>query len=210
MSSCILCDGTVDVEKRFIIPRHRDPEEGVTAKRICERCHDQYHWKASNVARRRGSAKSPGYGYRTVNGRIIPIPEQIETIDRIIELRNSGSSWNAIADILNDEHRPTRNRGFWYAQTVCSIYARECPASQVAFGTVRCKKSRYGWTDINGELAHDDDEQSVIRWMLHLRENGATFEEIAHSLNDHGVPSKRGGKWHSTTVSNIVRRGLAT
>lgn len=67
----------------------------------------------------------------------------------------------------------------------------------------------YGWTysedkDENGhkKLVPDDKEYSFLESCAVLREAGFTYRQIAARLNDLGVPSKRGGKWHASSVRN--------
>ena len=67
----------------------------------------------------------------------------------------------------------------------------------------------YGWmysedTDENGhkKLIRNPDESSHLQLCLALREMGFTYKQIADKFNSEGVPSKRGGKWHPSSVRN--------
>lgn len=195
-NACILCNSTADdVEVRLVYPRHRTTDETPTARRLCERCNAQYHWHPSPSTPAR-----PSYGYRTVNGRLIKKPAELETIKRIIELRHAGTSWNKIVGVLESERRPTAQGGAWHVQTVINIYRREYPESAAYSETC------YGYASKAGRVIEDEREQEVLRWMKDAREEGASFTKIANALNDHQIPTKRGKKWYSQTVATILLR----
>ncbi|EET47493.1 resolvase family protein [Thalassobium sp. R2A62] len=42
--------------------------------------------------------------------------------------------------------------------------------------------------------------------VLPLKEAGRTLQQIADTLNKSGVKTARGGKWHPTTVKNVLAR----
>ncbi|NIM47990.1 MAG: hypothetical protein GTN78_00310 [Gemmatimonadales bacterium] len=42
--------------------------------------------------------------------------------------------------------------------------------------------------------------------ILSLWRAGGWYAEIAAKLKAHGVPAKRGGRWHASTVRNVVER----
>lgn len=62
----------------------------------------------------------------------------------------------------------------------------------------------YGYRAEGGELAPDRDEQEAISLAVEMRESGASFRQIANHLNDEGIASKRGGRWHPQTVARVV------
>lgn len=51
-------------------------------------------------------------------------------------------------------------------------------------------------------------EQKIIRQMMNMRENGASFNHLAKWLTSSGVPTKGGGAWHHFTVSEILKREI--
>lgn len=78
---------------------------------------------------------------------------------------------------------------------------------------VRVGRDGIGWTrgdalDRDGRrvVVQVDAEVALVRRIKKLRRRGETFEAIACALNDEGVPTKRGGRWHQTTVRNLVVR----
>jgi DNA invertase Pin-like site-specific DNA recombinase len=52
----------------------------------------------------------------------------------------------------------------------------------------------------------DDHAAKVIDTIAPLKEAGLTLQQIADTLNKSGVLTSRGGQWHPTTVSNILKR----
>jgi DNA invertase Pin-like site-specific DNA recombinase len=47
---------------------------------------------------------------------------------------------------------------------------------------------------------------NLLPTVLQFREKGETLPSIADKLNNMGVKTRRGGKWHASTVSNILKR----
>jgi site-specific DNA recombinase len=64
----------------------------------------------------------------------------------------------------------------------------------------------YGYDNVDGRLYENEHEQAVIERIKGLRENGNPYRTIAAQLNDEGVPTKRGGSWHNTTVRSVLLR----
>lgn len=59
----------------------------------------------------------------------------------------------------------------------------------------------------DGTVLNDaDDEQAVIDEMVALRNEGLTLREIAAHLTQAGHRTKRGRRWHASTVRGILRR----
>lgn len=65
----------------------------------------------------------------------------------------------------------------------------------------------YGWTSSeDGQLARHEGEQKTLVMIGHLRGRGVSLAGIANLLNDHEIPAKKGGRWHSKTVQRILER----
>ena len=64
----------------------------------------------------------------------------------------------------------------------------------------------YGYRAEGRTLVPDEAEQEHLRAMRALRAEGATLRDIAQALNRDGVPTKRGGAWHSATVGKVLSR----
>ena len=52
----------------------------------------------------------------------------------------------------------------------------------------------------------DSHAAKVMDTVLPLKEAGRTLQQIADTLNRSGVKTARGGKWHPTTVKNVLAR----
>jgi site-specific DNA recombinase len=65
-------------------------------------------------------------GFRS-NGRrnhMVPVPEELAVVRRILELWRHGRSLRAIARILNENCVPTKQGGRWHASTVKRVVDR--------------------------------------------------------------------------------------
>ena len=63
----------------------------------------------------------------------------------------------------------------------------------------------YGFRPDSGQLLPEPEEQRVILTMIEMRDAGLSLRDIAAGLNEAGVPSKRGGRWHPQTVARVLR-----
>jgi site-specific DNA recombinase len=66
----------------------------------------------------------------------------------------------------------------------------------------------FGYRVEGVNLAGVDAELAAVALMRKLRDGGATLPAIAIALNQQNIPTKRGGKWHATTVKNILDRAV--
>jgi len=68
----------------------------------------------------------------------------------------------------------------------------------------------YGFSvsDTGKDLVPNDSEQRTLKYVFQWRDEGVSLHVIATRLNDLGVPSKKGGKWHAATVAHIVNNDL--
>jgi DNA invertase Pin-like site-specific DNA recombinase len=62
----------------------------------------------------------------------------------------------------------------------------------------------FGYRSEGGELVPDPIEQDVIDQMADLRGQEMSLRQIAATLNEKRVASKRGGQWHPQTVSRVL------
>lgn len=65
-----------------------------------------------------------------------------------------------------------------------------------------------GYRAGGGPLVPDDREQATLRAIAELRAQGHTLRRVADRLNRLGIPTKRGGTWHASTVSYLERNVL--
>ena len=66
-----------------------------------------------------------------------------------------------------------------------------------------------GFRMTKGQLEQDQAELAIVDRILELRANGMTLQAIADLLNSESIPTKRGGKWHPSTVTYILSRKAA-
>jgi site-specific DNA recombinase len=50
------------------------------------------------------------------------------------------------------------------------------------------------------------EELEIVWQILAMWRSGSSYAFIAATLNDDGVPTKRGGRWHHSTVAKVVER----
>ncbi len=65
-------------------------------------------------------------------------------------------------------------------------------------------KIPYGYTEDNGRLVRDHQEQSTIERIRTWAQDNISLREIARRLNQAGIPGKQGGRWHAVTVKKIL------
>jgi len=63
----------------------------------------------------------------------------------------------------------------------------------------------FGWRVIEGELVEDSTEQGVIRTIRQLRKWRWSLRDIANRLTSDGFKTKRGGSWHASIISKILK-----
>ena len=66
----------------------------------------------------------------------------------------------------------------------------------------------FGFRHENKTLVPDESEQKVLKHIFQCRKEGLSLFDIATRLNDLGVLSKKGGKWHAATLAHIVNNDL--
>lgn len=62
----------------------------------------------------------------------------------------------------------------------------------------------YGQKAADKALTVDDDETAVLEQMKTWQAEGVSVRGICARLNEAGIPSKRGGAWHPTTVARLL------
>lgn len=66
----------------------------------------------------------------------------------------------------------------------------------------------YGYRRKGNVLSPDPDEQRVISRIRRMRRKGKSLRKIAKHLNERRVPSKRGARWHHSTINYILSNTL--
>ena len=63
----------------------------------------------------------------------------------------------------------------------------------------------YDYDPVKKVRTVNEAEAVVVRMMFEWFAGGRTEHGIAKELNELGVPTKRGGKWHPLTVRNVLK-----
>jgi hypothetical protein len=64
----------------------------------------------------------------------------------------------------------------------------------------------YGYARIAGDLVEDQKEQRIIQLMIHHRQSGTGFTDIARLLNGKKIRPRTAAQWDGGTVRKIVLR----
>jgi hypothetical protein len=67
-----------------------------------------------------------------VNGEALEVVEEISTLKRIEELKNSGLALGKIAERMNTEGYKTKRGGSWYASTINYLVKNVIPQTKTA------------------------------------------------------------------------------
>lgn len=66
-------------------------------------------------------------------------------------------------------------------------------------------RAPFGYVVQNHELAVEPADARIVKRIFFLREEmGKTYKEIADTLNEEGIPTRRGVKWHTSNIQNIL------
>jgi len=76
-------------------------------------------------------------------------------------------------------------------------------------GEKYCHVVPFGYQEVNGRLIEIDKEIKTVKSIVKKHRKGISLREIANKLNESGVSTKLGGKWHASTVSQLVKRHAA-
>jgi len=63
-----------------------------------------------------------------------------------------------------------------------------------------------GSTSRGGVLVPELREAAAVARIVELRAEGRSLRDIGRVLQDEGVPTKRGGRWHPETISKVLAR----
>lgn len=88
-----------------------------------------------------------------------------------------------------------------------SIAENETWAIQKKFqdGTYKIGCPPYGYKNVNGKMVIDDTEAEVVRFIFSECLSGKGCYMIAKALREKKVPTRKGGKWSSCGVKDILR-----
>lgn len=83
-------------------------------------------------------------------------------------------------------------------------------AAEDQLGTYHVGQLPFGAKTVGTAIVKHVGEQRVIATMRKLRAEGASFGTIAQHLNERGVRTKNGMKWHHATVARVFRRSVSS
>ena len=66
----------------------------------------------------------------------------------------------------------------------------------------------YGYDREGKDLQANSHELAVVALVKEMRAQGWTLRKIAGALNEQGIPSKKGGRWHPGTIKYLVENTL--
>lgn len=72
-------------------------------------------------------------------------------------------------------------------------------------GTFIISYPPYGYENKDGKMVIVPEEAEVVRMMFKMAVSGDGSHRIANKLNDMNIPSKKGTRWHSSTVQGILK-----
>jgi DNA invertase Pin-like site-specific DNA recombinase len=126
---------------------------------------------------------SPAFGQRSDGGVLVPDEGENAAIERMVELRKAGSSLREVADTLQAEGYKTKRGASWHPTTIARVLGRQgMPAGPSEFV-----------------------ESPATTRIRELRAEGRTIPQITDQLNAEGLVASRGGRWHPTAVSRVLR-----
>ena len=67
----------------------------------------------------------------------------------------------------------------------------------------------FGLRSVDKDLVTDERQSAVAVRIRELRKAGKSLRQIAGQLNAEGLKPKRGGVWHSMTISRVLERKTA-
>lgn len=72
-------------------------------------------------------------------------------------------------------------------------------------GTFIISYPPYGYKNTNGEMEIVPEQKKVIQRIFEEALDGKGTSAIAKGLNEDGIPSKKGGNWHGSTINGILK-----
>jgi len=68
----------------------------------------------------------------------------------------------------------------------------------------------YGYGYASGRVVVVSNEAKVVRRIFERRAAGESYAAISERLNEENVPTRRGGRWHVSTVQRVVKNRFYT
>jgi len=68
--------------------------------------------------------------------------------------------------------------------------------------------SVFGLKVVNGKFVKDDKQMKIRRRIKLLYNKGYSMSKISRMFNEENIPTDRGGNWHHSTISNILKTDI--
>lgn len=62
----------------------------------------------------------------------------------------------------------------------------------------------YGYDKVDGRIIENNEEMTVVRFILLWRQDGESYDMIARRLNESDRKPKKGGQWSAKTIRDVV------
>jgi hypothetical protein len=125
---CFECESFLEIQLHHVVPKSKG---GTKTVPLCGWCHAKIHGvkammtstltKAA-MARKQINGEYIGghvpYGYSVEDGKLIKNPTEQAVIEMIIEARDAGQSYRAIAEKFNRYNVPRRDGTSWHTMAV--------------------------------------------------------------------------------------------
>ena len=118
---------------------------------------------------------------------VVEVPEQLATIQRIVQLHGEGKGIKTITDLLTHERRPTGRAKEWNRTIVRAILKRQGLLTTKHFD----RRDAVRDTDV------------VAKRIAELRAEQRTFGEIGSQLTREKLMPPIGVKWHAQAVARV-------
>lgn len=66
----------------------------------------------------------------------------------------------------------------------------------------------YGYDRAGKDLKQNGQELAVVALVKEMRDQGWALRKIAGALNEQGITSKKGGRWHPQTIKYLLENKL--
>jgi DNA invertase Pin-like site-specific DNA recombinase len=148
--------------------------------------------------------------------RDLMIQEQLLAEIRRMDAKVFSTSKGEDAYLVDDPDDPSRRfirqvlgAVSEYERAMISLRLRSGRRRKAAKGGFAYGSPPMGFRAEGRELVPDDGEQAAVARIVELRAEGRSLREIADRLDQEGIKSKRGGRWHPQTLRRVLERSEA-
>jgi DNA invertase Pin-like site-specific DNA recombinase len=149
------------------------------------------------------------------------LTRSVRDLGWLVEVERFGGRWALLSVADSIDTRTAGGRLVLNVLTSVSQWEREAIGERTRDALTHLRNEgvqlggeALGWTrtndtDTDGRriVAAVQSEARAVARIIRLREQGLTMRAIAQTLTNEGVETKRGGKWHASTVRNVLKRG---